>query len=266
MPSWHKYSWMAEFIRHIPNYRQNTIETVRLAIESRRHMFAIAERENIDFDLQRCGILHFYRDKGSFDKGLKVNGLLNEGGLDRRPVTTEEIRQIEPKLKGAYYGGFFTPSDSTGDIHKFTRGLADVCARRGVRFVYDAEVESIVPKSGGYEIRWIPVAPDDESAATDDWHPIQVDGVVICAGTASRKFAAMLGDRLNISRLRATRSRSISTAGRPQRLDREHPASNWRSGHQPLVLIASASPGRQSSAASAGIFATIGSSRLWIGH
>jgi D-amino-acid dehydrogenase len=22
-PSWHKYSWMAEFVRHIPNYRQN---------------------------------------------------------------------------------------------------------------------------------------------------------------------------------------------------------------------------------------------------
>ena len=198
MPSWHKYSWMAEFVRHIPNYRQNTIETVRLAIEARQHMFAMAEKEHIDFDLQRCGILHFYRDKAGFDKALKVNELLNEGGLERRAVTPEEIRQIEPTLKGSYHGGFFTPSDSTGDIHKFTRGLADACARHGARFVYDAEVESIVPKSGGYEIRWIPVAPDDESAATNDWHPIRVDGVVICAGTASRKFAAMLGDRLNI--------------------------------------------------------------------
>ena len=62
-------------------------------------------------------------------------------------MTPEEIRQIEPTLKGSYYGGFFTPSDSTGDIHKFTRGLADACARRGVRFIYDAEVESIVPKN-----------------------------------------------------------------------------------------------------------------------
>ena len=43
-PSWHKYSWMAEFVRHIPDYRQNTIETVRLAFEARRHMFAMAER------------------------------------------------------------------------------------------------------------------------------------------------------------------------------------------------------------------------------
>jgi D-amino-acid dehydrogenase len=163
-------------------------------------MFAMAERENIDFDLQRCGILHFYRDKESFEKASKVNKLLSEGGLERRSVTPEEIRQIEPTLKGSYYGGFFTPSDSTGDIHKFTRGLADACARRGVRFIFDAEVESIVPKSSGYEIRWMPVAPDhdEDEAAADVWRPIQVDGVVICAGTTSRRFASMLGDRLNI--------------------------------------------------------------------
>ena len=199
-PSWHKYSWMAEFVGNIPNYRKNTIETVRLAIESRRHMFAMAERENIDFDLQRCGILHFYRDKDSFDKAAKVNELLIEGGLERRAVTPEEIREIEPTLKGKYYGGFFTPSDSTGDIHKFTRGLADASARRGVRFIYDAEVERIVPKNNGYEIRWMPVGPDQEEdeAASDVWRPIQVDGVVICAGTGSRGFASMLGDRLNI--------------------------------------------------------------------
>jgi D-amino-acid dehydrogenase len=197
-PSWHKYSWMAEFVRHVADYRQNTIETVRLAIQARRHMFAIAERENIDFDLRRCGILHFYRDKAGFDKALKVNELLNEGGLDRRPVTAEEIRQIEPTLRGSYYGGFFTPSDSTGDIHKFTRGLADACARRGVRFAYDTEVESIVRKDNGYEIRWLPVARDDGGAVMNAWRPTQVDGIVICAGTASRRFAAMLGDRLNI--------------------------------------------------------------------
>ncbi|MGY3410840.1 glycine/D-amino acid oxidase-like deaminating enzyme [Bradyrhizobium sp. GM5.1] len=31
MPNWHKYSWMGEFVRNIANYRQNTIETTRLA-------------------------------------------------------------------------------------------------------------------------------------------------------------------------------------------------------------------------------------------
>src|SRR5271167_1853741 len=38
-PNWHKYSWMAEFVGNIANYRQNTIATTRLAIEARRHLF-----------------------------------------------------------------------------------------------------------------------------------------------------------------------------------------------------------------------------------
>ena len=198
MPSWHKYSWMVEFVGNIGNYKNNTIETVRLAIEARKHLFAMAEREEIDFDLEKRGILHFYRDKAGFNKAAKVNALLTEGGLDRRPVTVEEIRQIEPTLKGSYYGGFFTASDSTGDIHKFTRGLSNACARRGVKFYYDASVERVVESSGGYEVRWLPVARDDGGADVQAWQPVRANAVVICAGSASRAFAASLGDRLNI--------------------------------------------------------------------
>jgi hypothetical protein len=53
-PSWHKYSWLGEFVRNITNYRQNTINTTRLAIEARRLLSAIAEREDISFDLDHC--------------------------------------------------------------------------------------------------------------------------------------------------------------------------------------------------------------------
>ncbi len=154
-PSWHKYSWLGEFAGNIGNYRTNTIETTRLAIEARRHLFAMAERENVSFDLERRGILHIYHDKASFDAGLKVNALLQEGGLDRRPVTPEEIRSLEPTLRKSYYGGFFTPSDATGDIHKFTRGLAAACIRRGATFIYDANIESIAPvDGGGFRVGW----------------------------------------------------------------------------------------------------------------
>ena len=199
-PSWHKYSWMAEFIGQIRNYKANTVETVRLAIAARQHMERMAEREGIQFDLESRGILHFYRDKPSFEKAEKVNVLLKEGGLDRRAVTPDEIRAIEPKLRGTYHGGFFTPSDATGDIHKFTRGLADACARRGVEFRYDSAVEAIEPAPGGsgWRVRWLPVSRDDGGVRVKRWEPVEADGVVICAGTASRDLAAALGDRVNI--------------------------------------------------------------------
>ncbi|MFP3276992.1 MAG: FAD-dependent oxidoreductase, partial [Paraburkholderia sp.] len=124
LPSWHKYSWMGEFLRQIPHYRANTVETVRLAIAARQHLFAMAANEKIDFDHEQRGILHVYKTRKEFDTAAKVNALLKEGGLDREPVSAAEIRRIEPTLDGVFHGGFFTPSDSTGDIHKFTRGLA----------------------------------------------------------------------------------------------------------------------------------------------
>ncbi len=191
-PSVHKYSWLGEFTGQIRNYRANTIATTRLAIEARKYLFSIAEQEGIDFDLERRGILHIYRDKAGFDAAARVNGLLREGGLDRRAVTPEEMRQIEPTLHGSYYGGFFTPSDSTGDIHKYTRGLAEACMRRGARFLFEAEVTALRHGQDGIAIAWRP-AKDGETGEV-----LRADAVVVCAGVASRRFAAMLGDRINV--------------------------------------------------------------------
>jgi len=195
-PSWHKYSWIGEFVGNIGRYRANTIETTRLAIEARRHLFSIAERENIAFDLERRGILHIYHDKAGFDAGLRVNTLLQQGGLDRRPVTPDEIRAIEPALQTACHGGFFTPSDATGDIHKFTRGLADACVRRGATFVHEADVDAITTDAGGFRIGWNDAGAPDAAAAPR--HELQADGIVVCAGVASRHFAAMLNERVNV--------------------------------------------------------------------
>jgi D-amino-acid dehydrogenase len=190
-PSWHKYSWLAEFIGQIPNYRANTIATVRLAIAARHHLYAMAEREGIDFNLEKRGILHVYRDQASFQHAADVNVMLNEGGLERHAVTPAEIKAIEPTMAGTFYGGFFTPSDATGDIHRFTRGLAAACERRGARFIGDAAVDHVATDERGVTLRW---TQGDDSTPQE----MQADAIVVCAGVASRRFAAMLGDRVNI--------------------------------------------------------------------
>ncbi len=192
-PSWHKYSWMGEFLRQIPNYRANTVETVRLAIAAREHLFGIAKREGIDFDLEQRGILHMYQHKKDFDTAAKVNQLLQTGGLDRHAVTNDEMRAIECTLQGDFHGGFFTPSDSTGDIHKFTRGLAEACERRGVRFHYDAQIADIVQRGDSpFALRVL------EGGIAGDEQRYEFDRVVVCAGVASRQIASMLGDNVNI--------------------------------------------------------------------
>ena len=189
-PTWHKLSWFAEFIASIPHYERNTVETARMAVAARQHLFAWAAEEGIDFDLKREGILHIYRDKKGFDHAGKVSELLAKGGLPRRAVTPSEMKAIEPTLAGTYYGGYFTESDSTGDIHKFTNGLAAAAQRLGVRILYGQDVTA-VHSTGSQAV--VTVAQQDATPSVQTF-----DGLVICAGVASRDFAAQLGDRVNI--------------------------------------------------------------------
>jgi D-amino-acid dehydrogenase len=158
-PTWHKLSWFAEFMAAMPHYERNTIATARMAVAARQHLFAWAQEEGIDFDLKKQGILHIYRDK----------------------------KAIEPALAGEYYGGYFTESDSTGDIHKFTHGLSLAAERLGVRTLYDQNVKSV--QSNGKTA--IVTTAQDGGTHT-------FDGIVVCAGVASRGFASQLGDRVNI--------------------------------------------------------------------
>ncbi|MFN3880195.1 MAG: D-amino acid dehydrogenase [Nitrincola lacisaponensis] len=188
-PSWHKFSWFAEFMAAIPQYEANTTETARMAIAARELLFSWAEAENIDFDLKQKGILHIYRDKAGFEHAQRVSRLLAKGGLVRETLAPSDIQRIEPTLKGQYYGGFLTPSDSTGDIHKYTQGLAAACERLGVRCLYEQDVADVSADARGATVV---VRQGDETLAH------RFDAVVVSAGVASRKLAASLGDRVNI--------------------------------------------------------------------
>ncbi|MGB7430867.1 MAG: D-amino acid dehydrogenase [Ahrensia sp.] len=188
-PSWHKYSWMAEFLANIPHYEANTIATTKMAIASREHMFEMAREAGVDFDLEKRGILHVYANKKGYDHAARVNELYKKGGLERHAVTADEARKIEPAVKADIVGGFYTESDSTGDIHKFSTGLAKAAQQNGAAFIGGADVTQLVKTANGVRIHF---AIDNRASQMD------FDGVVICAGVGSRGFAAQLGDRVNI--------------------------------------------------------------------
>ncbi|SFS18997.1 D-amino acid dehydrogenase [Yoonia litorea] len=183
-PSWHKFSWMAEFLGNIPNYKANTIETARLAVTARAGLMEMAERSGVDFDWTPAGILHFYKTRKDFDHARRVTGLLAQGGLHRQELTAEETLAKEPTLSGDILGGFWTESDSTGDIHKFTFGMAEWLKTQGVRFEMGHAVTDVRSDADGVTVR----GRNEE----------RFDAVVVSAGVASRYFAKMLGDRVNV--------------------------------------------------------------------
>ena len=195
--SLHKYSWLMEFLGHIQNYEANTRETVRLALLARKRLFEIAEIEQIDFDLEKRGILHFYHNKADYDVAIKVNDLLCSGGLERNAITNEEIKQIEPALTGDYYAGFYCQSDATGDIHKFSIGLANACMKKGVKFEFGQDVFAVDHQAQQITVKCRP-SPENVRANAEDVLEIQADAIVVCAGVSSYQLADLLGERVNV--------------------------------------------------------------------
>ncbi|MEM8979008.1 MAG: D-amino acid dehydrogenase [Pseudomonadota bacterium] len=185
-PGWHRLSWMAEFMANIPNYRANTIKTVELAIMARKHLLDMGRQMDVDFDHSDCGILHFYETRADLAQARKVNALLAKGGLERIELSDAEVMAKEPNLHGAIEGGFWTPSDSTGDIHKFTFGMAEALKARGVQFQMETEITQAKALPNGVEI-------------TDHRGEVhRFDAAVVCAGVGARQLARQLGERVNI--------------------------------------------------------------------
>lgn len=188
-PSWHKYSWLAEFVAAIPHHDRNTITTTNLAVMAREHLLDMAHKAGIDFNIEHRGIMHVYKDAAEFDAGRRATKLLGKGGLIRAEMTPAELKALEPTLPDDIIGGFFTQSDFTGDIHKYTNSLAAYIQMRGGQFLLNTDVRKLAPGEGCVRVDVL------NDGARDS---LRFDGVVVSAGVGSRKLAAQAGDRVNI--------------------------------------------------------------------
>jgi D-amino-acid dehydrogenase len=180
-PSISKIKWMAHFLWHTVKgeYARNTAATIRLGMESRALYRKIIEEEGLAFDQSYCGILHFYKDHQYLQNAESVKGLYNAGGCEWNMLTPLQTISIDPALSDleGVVGGAWTPSDWTGDIHKFCIELANVLEKKyGVEFVFDFKVPDSI-KEDLFET---------------------FDTVVVSAGVGSVKIAKMFGDSLPI--------------------------------------------------------------------
>ena len=121
---------------------------------------------------------------------MKVSELC-AGGLERtwsRPRTSAR----SSRWPAAATWAADTPSDFTGDIHRYTVGLAEGIEKDGVRFSETPRRASRIgnemtgPKGFGYGV----------DVRLDNYESEMFDGVVVCAGVQSRNVAAQLGDRV----------------------------------------------------------------------
>ena len=177
-PDWAQWWWLAKFLYYTATgcYKKNTEETIRLGLESRDLYKEIIKEENLKFDQSTAGILHFYKDSEYFQNAVNTKDLYTSNGVEwdiLEPLQTKSLDTALFDLKGIV-GGVWTPSDWTGDIHKFCNQLADVLeSKYRTSFFYGTT----------------PIVDDLSSI---------YDYVVVAAGMGSVKLAKTVGDSLPI--------------------------------------------------------------------
>jgi D-amino-acid dehydrogenase len=142
-----QWRWGARFLYECRSSRtrDNIAQIVKLSLYSRSALQELRADTGIEYDALMRGILHYYTDRGEFDRAVASASLMNAYGLDRAVKTVDEAIAIEPALGGArarIVGATYTPTDESGDAHKFTRELARMAAARGARFLYDRTIRA----------------------------------------------------------------------------------------------------------------------------
>ncbi len=180
-PSIAKIKWMAKFLWHTAkgDYTKNTVESIRLGIESRKLYSQIIHEEGLIFDQSYNGILHFYKDNNYLQNAIDVKELYITNGCEWDILTATETICVDPALKNIknVVGGAWTPSDWTGDVHKFCIELAQVLEKKyNVVFKFATRFDLRLSKN----------------------LYVDFDNLVISAGIGSIEIAKMFGDTLPI--------------------------------------------------------------------
>jgi D-amino-acid dehydrogenase len=176
-----QWKWMTKFLLNTVKgeHARNTAETIRLGMRSRHLYKDIIAEEGLSFDQSYCGILHFYKDDQYFQNAVDAKGLYNAGGVEWDLLSPMKTVSMDPALGDLtdVVGGAWTPSDWTGDIHKFCVNLTTVLEQKyNVKFVFELKIGSEI-KEDLFEM---------------------FDNVVVSAGVGSVKIAKMFGDDLPI--------------------------------------------------------------------
>ena len=194
-PEWLQWRWGLEFLRQCTPGRtaHNIRQIVAIAEYSRQTLQALRAETDIAYDCETRGILHFYTDAREFEQSLPAAQLMRDLGCPRETVSTEDVLRIEPSLSPVRHkivGGDFTATDESGDVHKFTTGLADHCAQAGVQFRFNHLVTRLLAEGTGAAARISGVEVID---AHGRHQVLQADSVVLAMGSFSTRLVKPLG-------------------------------------------------------------------------
>lgn len=199
-PEWLQWKWALSFLRECTPARtaDNIRQIVAISEYSRQTLQSVRAETGVDYDLLTSGILHFYTDQKEFDDSLPAAKLMRDLGCPRDSIGADEVVRIEPALasiRDKIVGGDFTATDESGDVYKFTSGLAKKSAEAGVDFQYNTSVTRLITDGKGSNAKITGV----EVIGPDGRHTVlHADAYVLAMGSFSEQLAKPLGINLMI--------------------------------------------------------------------
>ena len=184
-----QWLWGLGFLRECLPWRtrHNIRQLVNLGLYSRASLQALRAETGLQYDQLTRGILHFYTSPRELDAAVDPARVMREHGCDIEMVDRARCLEIEPALQSSgVVGGSWTPSDESGDAHKFTQGVAKLAAERGVKF-RTGRVLAIDPAKG------VKVETPDLREEV-----VSADAYVVALGSYSPLFTRPLGIPLAI--------------------------------------------------------------------
>ncbi|MBS0308129.1 MAG: D-amino acid dehydrogenase [Proteobacteria bacterium] len=199
-PEWLQWRWGLHFLRECTTARTNANirQIVAIAEYSRQTLQAVRAETGVDYDCLTKGILHFYTDKKEFEDSLPAAKLMRDLGCPRDSIDADAVVKIEPSLasiRDKIVGGDFTATDESGDVYKFTSGLAQKAAEAGVDFQYSTTVTRLLTEGAGSAAKVTGVEVID---AQGKHKVLRADAFVMAMGSFSVPLLKPLGIDLMI--------------------------------------------------------------------
>lgn len=126
-------------------FERNTIEVLKLAMESRRGFTELSERFN--FEHRRAGKLNLYANHQALQQARMLSCLKNKYGAEQVLLTPQEAIAREPALANyghSFVGALWSPLDEVGDSRLFCLNLQRLLqSDYGVQFKFGTEIKSL---------------------------------------------------------------------------------------------------------------------------
>ena len=184
--------WGMAFLRNCTasRFRRNTLEGLKLGLESRSAMYRMLERHPLDFGHSVSGKLHLLKGRGMVEAAEEMVRLKRQAGAEQELISPAEALKIEPALGPRVLdldAAVYSPQEEVGDPFVFCAALVErLRADYGVTTHFGARAERL-HADGSLS-----------SAVTADGRRIEARSIVVCTGVETPRLLRPNGIKVPI--------------------------------------------------------------------